>query len=783
MNISVNTLCYEVVQRKYRNAVVRHVRARLTATFPNDWEEKVKALCAGEWPTIVKNAEIYRQTGEVESTVRDVLDYLGVNHFFNLFDQYFDVIFPLELRQEPEAKKELKAAVLRWAKSIRNVRDPLSHPPEEDLSIWDALSTIDSARRIVRIFAPAVADEIKRIGEVLIGRRTEREPLTDNLPPRETIAVRFIGRTGEINTLQQWLEDKESHRWMLVRDGGKGKTAIAYEFAVRVKYLAPSPYAIVLWLSAKKRKFIGGFTSPITLPDFTDLESLINKILVEYGWSEDITKPLAEKKKLALQLADNLPSLVVIDDLDSMIGEDPRAIEFATFYLPHTQSKVLISSRSSFHGLEPTTTLVQGFSLGDAQDFIKSRIGLFRLDPRGFTRQRKAEILKATDRSPLFIDDLMRLCTIGTSVESAIELWRTEGGDAAREFALRREFDMLGPDAKKVLLAASINPQPCSVSELEAVTEIKGMRLESALRELQRLFLIPTPKYIGGEPRFLMNANTRALVLGVMSQTDLYRRLEGAVNALLGQLEPSAERNYEVSMYLKHTSALVKLGRHADAEQQLLRDALVKYPNDPDLLAQAGWVYMNWEPKRLNQARDKFSRASKLKCKRWDMYWHWWRMECGEAEWAAALKTAKAGLKMFAKDWKLNFAAGYAGTRLGRELQRGLLASRARAELTNAQAYLEDALALTPSEELSSEDRQFHSELLRALVLNSEALRHTRKLGYYLQRWCAEHPDDRCALTECVRLSKRFPKLAQNFPKLREYLEPENTSAGSCGLN
>jgi hypothetical protein len=101
MRISINTFCYEAIQRKYRNAVIRHVRQRLTAAFPNNWEEKLKGLFGKEWLKIVQGAEIYRQTGKVESPTKDVLDYLGVNHFYNLFHQYFDVIFPPELRQQP----------------------------------------------------------------------------------------------------------------------------------------------------------------------------------------------------------------------------------------------------------------------------------------------------------------------------------------------------------------------------------------------------------------------------------------------------------------------------------------------------------------------------------------------------------------------------------------------------------------------------------------------------------------------------------------------------------
>ena len=114
-----------------------------------------------------------------------------------------------------------------------------------------------------------------------------------------------------------------------------------------------------------------------------------------------------------------------------------------------------------------------------------------------------------------------------------------------------------------------------------------------------------------------------------------------------------------------------------------------------------------------------------------------------------------------------------------KEWQHGLFPQRARDELLSAQEYLEDALTLAPTGELSLEDSRLYSELLRALVLNNEALRNVPKLGSYLQRWCGEHPDDRDTLTECARLSRRFPNLVKMFSKLREYLHPVEADLNS----
>ncbi|GAI84835.1 unnamed protein product, partial [marine sediment metagenome] len=63
--------------------------------------------------------------------------------------------------------------------------------------------------------------------------------------------------------LYEWFSDNNQRRWILAGAGGKGKTAIAYRFATQVINSAPEPYTMVVWLSAKRRKFMEGSIVPI----------------------------------------------------------------------------------------------------------------------------------------------------------------------------------------------------------------------------------------------------------------------------------------------------------------------------------------------------------------------------------------------------------------------------------------------------------------------------------------------------------------------------------------
>ena len=155
-----HTRWYQGIQRIYRNAVVRHLRTTLRDEHPEDWESVLQGPFAKEWPTIVENAHLSRTIGVISSTLRDAADYLGVNHFYNLFDTHFELLFPAQGRTTPEARKQEKAAVLGWAKEIKTVRDPESHPPSEDMDIHDVVRQLDNARRICSKFDRRAADEL-----------------------------------------------------------------------------------------------------------------------------------------------------------------------------------------------------------------------------------------------------------------------------------------------------------------------------------------------------------------------------------------------------------------------------------------------------------------------------------------------------------------------------------------------------------------------------------------------------------------------------------------------
>jgi hypothetical protein len=220
------TLCYEAIQRVYRNAVVGHIRQTFVSAFPKDYGSNLKAPFAKEWDKIVASAAERRSTGELACEIKDDFDLLGVNHFQNIFEAQYDVLCPVSGRTTPEQRKLDRQVLLQWLKSVKNLRDPLSHPSEADFTFDDSFVLLDSARRVLTKLklireAEAVNDLRKQLSGGPVSLQAVPEALEDRLPSRESIVVDFVGRQSEIQQLWRWFNDATTRRWALAGEGGR----------------------------------------------------------------------------------------------------------------------------------------------------------------------------------------------------------------------------------------------------------------------------------------------------------------------------------------------------------------------------------------------------------------------------------------------------------------------------------------------------------------------------------------------------------------------------------
>ena len=513
-------LVYAAIQRTFRNAIVRFIRERLRAQFGATAEAELKkGFKPEDWEKVRAGAEEPRALGTVATGIVDDFDLLSVNHFYNIFEKHWEWLKPAKTPSGTHSDA-VKKGLLGFFREVKSVRDPISHPPEADLSREDAFRVVDSARRALVALGLPDGETLQRLlGDIWSDKSEPVPPLAARIPPNDAIVQRFIGREAELLDLWSWLADRDSRRWLLVGDGGKGKSALAYEFASHVRDRAPEELVGVVWLSAKHRRFTEGEELSDVTPDFSTLDEALRHLLTFYDKEPETDAEQKDLLKQCLQLLDELPVLLVVDDVDSVEAEEEDAVEFFSARVTNTRSKVLFTSRRTLLGFGRTTTLVKGFDFQQGTEFIKSRVEMFDLDSRAFGPEAVKRLIKATDGSPLDLEDLLRLTAVAGSLDHAIRSWTERDGAEARRYALGRECELLSPTARKVLLAAAAAGAAVSHEELQGISGVRDENLISALQELQRLFLVPKPTpadEAGGEWRFELNSNTRRLVQEVV---------------------------------------------------------------------------------------------------------------------------------------------------------------------------------------------------------------------------------------------------------------------------
>ena len=758
MDMSQVTICFEGIQRIYRNAVVSFLRTRFEEAFSGEAEEKLKRPFAKEWANIEQNASAPRKSGELLCSIRDSFDLLGINHFYNLFECYYDDLFP-EGKGDDEHRKESKQSLLRWTKEIKNLRDPLSHPVEADFDNYDALRILDSARRV--LVNIGCQKESKRVELLMddIGQGSQSEAyassrgLEDRLPPQESVVPLFIGREKELDTLWAWFHNPHSGKWLLAGDGGKGKTALAYDFAVRVKNAAPDGYAIVLWMSAKRKKFVEGQAVHIAEPDFSDLNSALSQILTQYGWGEKADGTLESKETQALELLNEFPALVVVDDIDSVAQENEDVIEFFSDPVSKTKSKVLFTSRRTPFGMGSVATQISGFDNDDARHFVVSRYVLMGLDQSTITNSAIEQLRGATEGSPLYMEDLLRLTASLGSLPNAIKEWKARGGDEARKYALGREFEMLTEDAKKCLIAACLGSGGMSFEEIVAITGFPQGTVSGSMTELQKLFLVPKAKLMEGEERFRVNVNTRILVKEVCGSFPMHRKLETAYKNLTKEISNSTRDT--LGQIIRKALILSRESQQEEAERILL--SAFEQHQHPDLKGVLGLVYSKWNPTpRMVEARECFVRAWQLKGANEDMYVHWCRMEESVEDWGKLVDAAHKGFQMIPRSRVLLQFKGYGETRWGKDLASEFTPGKAEEAYKRARKDYEQAINIPKSYHNDDREKYVTSKIFRGLVLVCELLQDRDGLYKYFSKWKEMLPSDSLRESEWERISYRW---------------------------
>lgn len=761
MTVSTNAIVYEAIQRIFRNAVVELIRARLTDRYGDTAADRV-ATAFPSWEDIKAAAALSSATGVVDHPHTDAFSYLDVSHFTALFNNEFEALVPVE-GLPSEVADALKRQILGYLREIKTVRDPVSHPGDEDLDAFDSLRAIDNAVRVARILELAEAAAALGSARAEVAVLAADAPVlastadmsVEGLPPRDAVVVDFVGRRAEMAKLWEWVADPHSKRWLLTGDGGKGKSAIAYQFATEIVHHPEIEFAAVHWLSAKRRRFSEGEVIRIPDPEFSDLETAVDRLLTDLGWSEHINKPLEAKRLLLCQLVKDFACFIVIDDIDSLEAEQEDAVEFLATELPAAGAKVLLTSRRSWLGMGKSSTTVVGLDGDEAQEFIDSRLVLFGIEASRLSAKQRRRIIKLCEGSPLYMEDLLRLCTF-LPVSQALDSWQENAGEKVRRYALERELEMLSPGARELLEACCVSGVPVTALELQHLLGKTENEVVEGLADLRRHHLVPAPELVEDVPRFNVNANLRLLVLAALEGTQRLRKLEAAVAAVTGG-DLIGKSSRAIEDYRRQAEVLLR-SRHYEKAEETLRRGLDAHPNNPQLFAAMGNVYDRWNPQRVADARGAWQRAYELGSRDRRMYLGWARLEERQHEWQKMMQVAERGLERVpSEDPALLQHAGYAASRLGQSLVASFNSARAAQEFSKADDYLAAAIRAGKAQEV---DRHFVARSYRAWVINAQAQNRDSELCRRLKNWLDWDESDASALEEAERQRTRCPDVA-----------------------
>ena len=338
----------------------------------------------------------------------------------------------------------------------------------------------------------------------------------NNLPDRNMICERFIGRSDVKESLWLWLSDPMSRYRVVAGPGGFGKTSAAYSFCEDVISVAPLGFMQVVWLSAKTRQFDPSKNTFVQLAysgsssdSFFDIPSLLAAISEHLPVSAEEIEGLSEMAVVQI-LQDcfrHIPSFFVVDDLDSLDPDDQRRVVELAMLLGGEKARFLITTRKNYIAPATSTTSLPGLSGSDFVQYVEileERYG------RSLGDHDLNILMAETAGSPLFAESVFRLMRFGEKFADAIERWKGSDGEAARAAAFRKELDNLKFNSKRALFAIS-HFESLSAIEIRKVAELEQPQVEEALTELDQLFLLSSEE-IAGEARFSVPRNIARLL-------------------------------------------------------------------------------------------------------------------------------------------------------------------------------------------------------------------------------------------------------------------------------
>ena len=676
----------------------------------------------------------------------------GVEHLWNIFkgnpDVFADVL---------ENKKRTEV----YCQEIAELRHNVSHRRQHHILPKDELIRFcQNAQALLRALESPAFERFNSLAESIgEGGAPWAQAVANNLPPAREVVQDFVGRREALRNLSEWLADDRAPQMVLWGYGGAGKSAIAYQFATEIADSGPEGLNAVIWLSAKKTEYISGEALD-RHADFNSTESFVSGVMRGiYGVTEDSTQ-----EALIAEL-DETPLLLIVDDLDSVLDAQDLS-HLLLFQLSRSSSKILFTSRQRIHGLP--TIEVTGFSKEELTQFVRVRASYYGMAPDECLKYGDS-IGSVTSAFPLFIDDLLRYALLD-GIKTALRDWSQKKGDAAREYALRRQLDRLGHASQQALMSVTVADRPVSSVEIATISGFADDDIQHALNDLLAWRLINrlTPE-AHDHPTFSSNNNTKRLVQKTFGRDPAFAGCKAAFQSLASVSLPDRMRK-TIAQAISEATALVVRGDFSGAEQRLRDDMIGELELNPDMWGTLGWVLSRSHDADATVVRSTFETANRLGARKEDTYYHWVTFEREHAEdmvgavpddqlvglWQSARAVAEDGVRRCGDTRWLCQSVAYLCTREAKTEERLNRYTPARSLFTQAAVWARRSLNATAGER----DVPV-GQIYKTLALALEGSEGVQGLRETLGRWeQAVGVDDPYFDEERRRLTNKFPSLA-----------------------
>ena len=609
--------------------------------------------------------------------------------------------------------------------------------------------------------------------------------LDGHLPPSDEIYDEFVGRPTELQALADWLSS-DSPQVLVWGYGGAGKSALAHKFVRDVKDGSNENLIAVGWVTAKTSEYVEG-ASKEKIADFDDLGSLVSAI-----WSTIYSEGSDQHNithSILLHDLKEIPILLIVDDFDT-VSADEALSEFLLHDLRSTLTRVIYTSRQRVPGMKNIE--VPPFADPELREFVSLRsVEYGVLDSKGLV-SRVNGIRSLTGGYPLFVNDLIHHAAL-VGIDKAMEDWTQKKGDAAREYALRRQIEYLGHGCGEVLIALSVANRALLPVEISNIAGLTDEDSQAGLRQLLQWRMVnQVSEEDSVSPMYRMNSNTSRLVKQTFKNDNRLKTFSDAFRSLTGERVPEAKKR-AIGMLISATKRIERAQGFSAARKHLLDQMTGELAESPDLFGVLGWLCARQRLEAYaDDARAAFNSAHQRGATKIDTYYWWTMLEKDLAEWMIDNATegsisdddignqwkeceriAELGTQRCGPSQVLCYWAGYAASREAKARERSQNFTYAQGAYSRSVGWFEMALE-SPTSDVSQVAR---GAIYRGLTLAYEGLGEGLEVQRNLSIWYSVSDTDRYIGPEIVRLVQKFPKL-KDVPDLVPLIQRSSYAMG-----